>query len=127
MSRIFAASKCQTLLVWMKVIKSPAGSLGKNNMDKLIEVTGLTKRYTQGNVIARTVITAVDHISFYIKPAEIFTLAGESGCGKTTTAKIVLGFEEATSGAILHNGKLQTPREKTWITEGAKLSGQEKR
>jgi peptide/nickel transport system ATP-binding protein len=87
-------------------------------MDKLIEVTELTKRYTQGNVIARTVITAVDHISFYIKPAEIFTLAGESGCGKTTTAKIVLGFEEATSGAILHNGKLQTPREKTWITEG---------
>ena len=87
-------------------------------MDKLIEVTELTKRYTQGNVIARTIITAVDHISFYIKPAEIFTLAGESGCGKTTTAKIVLGFEEATSGAILHNGKLQTPREKTWITEG---------
>ncbi|MEO8392470.1 MAG: ABC transporter ATP-binding protein [Chloroflexota bacterium] len=87
-------------------------------MDKLIEVNELTKRYTQGNVIARTIITAVDHISFYIKPAEIFTLAGESGCGKTTTAKIVLGFEEATSGAILHNGKLQTPREKTWITEG---------
>src|SRR5215216_5007211 len=118
MSRIFAASKCQTLLVWMKVIKLPAGSLGKNNMDKLIEVTELTKRYTQGNVIARTIITDVDHISFYIKPAEIFTLAGESGCGKTTTAKIILGFEESTSGAILHNGKLQTQQEKTWITEG---------
>lgn len=87
-------------------------------MDKLLEVNELTKRYSQGNVIARIILTAVDHVSFYIKPAEIFTLAGESGCGKTTTAKIVLGFEEPTSGAILHNGKLQTRKQKAWITEG---------
>ena len=87
-------------------------------MDKLLEVNELTKRYSQGNVIARITLTAVDHISFYIKPAEIFTLAGESGCGKTTTAKIVIGFEEASSGEILHNGKLQTRNEKPWITEG---------
>ncbi len=87
-------------------------------MDKLLEINDLTKQYSQGNVIARVTITAVDKISFYIKPAEIFTLAGESGCGKTTTAKVIIGFEEATTGAILHNGKLQTPKEKPWITEG---------
>jgi peptide/nickel transport system ATP-binding protein len=87
-------------------------------MDKLLEVNELTKRYSQGNVIARITLTAVDHVSFYIKPAEIFTLAGESGCGKTTTAKLVLGFEEATSGAMLHNGKMQTRKEKAWITKG---------
>jgi len=87
-------------------------------MDKLLEINDLTKRYSQGNVIARITLTAVDNISFYIKPAEIFTLAGESGCGKTTTAKIVIGFEEATSGELLHNGKLQTRKEKPWITEG---------
>ncbi len=87
-------------------------------MDKLLEINDLTKQYSQGNVIARVTLTAVDHISFYIKPAEIFTLAGESGCGKTTTAKVIIGFEEATAGAILHNGKLQTPKEKPWITDG---------
>ncbi len=87
-------------------------------MDKLLEVSNLTKRYSQGNVIARITFTAVDHISFDIKPAEIFTLAGESGCGKTTTAKIILGFEEATSGEILHSGKVQTRKEKAWITDG---------
>ena len=87
-------------------------------MEKLLEVNDLNKRYSQGNVIARIMLTAVDHVSFYIKPAEIFTLAGESGCGKTTTAKVVLGFEEATSGMILHNGKPQTRKEKAWITEG---------
>ena len=87
-------------------------------MEKLLEVNDLTKRYAQGNVIARITLTAVDHVSFYIKPAEIFTLAGESGCGKTTTAKVIIGFEEATSGAILHSGKVQTRKEKPWITEG---------
>jgi peptide/nickel transport system ATP-binding protein len=87
-------------------------------MEKLLEVNKLTKQYYQGSVIARITITAADHVSFFIKPAEIFTLAGESGCGKTTTAKICLGFEEATSGTIIHNGKLQTQKEKVWITEG---------
>jgi peptide/nickel transport system ATP-binding protein len=87
-------------------------------MSNLLEVNELTKQYSQGNVLARITLTAADHVSFYIKPAEIFTLAGESGCGKTTTAKVVLGFEEATSGRILHNGKVQTRKEKVWITEG---------
>ena len=87
-------------------------------MEKLLEVDNLTKQYFQGNLIARTMITAADQVSFYIKPAEIFTLAGESGCGKTTTAKVILGFEEATSGSISHNGKLTTRKEKVWITEG---------
>ncbi len=87
-------------------------------MEKLLEVDNLTKQYFQGGLIARTALTAADNVSFFIKPAEIFTLAGESGCGKTTTAKVVLGFEEATSGEISHNGKVQTGKEKVWITEG---------
>jgi peptide/nickel transport system ATP-binding protein len=87
-------------------------------MEKLLEVNDLTKQYSQGSVIARITLTAADHVSFYIKPAEIFTLAGESGCGKTTTAKVVLGFEDATSGVIFHNGKQQIHKEKVWITEG---------
>jgi peptide/nickel transport system ATP-binding protein len=87
-------------------------------MDKLLEVNELTKQYSQGNVLDRVTLIAADHVSFYIKPAEIFTLAGESGCGKTTTAKVVLGFEEATSGTLLHNGKTQTRKKKVWLTEG---------
>ncbi|MBE0697455.1 MAG: ABC transporter ATP-binding protein [Anaerolineaceae bacterium] len=86
-------------------------------MEKLLEVDRLTKQYALGSLIARTIITAADNVSFNIQPAEIFTLAGESGCGKTTTAKIVLGFEEATSGTITHNGKKQTKKEKVWVTE----------
>jgi peptide/nickel transport system ATP-binding protein len=74
-------------------------------MDKLIEVDQLTKVFTLGSVMSRIRITATDHVSFYIKPAEIFALAGESGCGKTTAARMILGFEEPTSGTILHEGR----------------------
>lgn len=87
-------------------------------MDKLLEVNDLTKEFFQGNVVARIKLTAVDSISFHIKPAEIFTLAGESGCGKSTTAKIVLGFEEPTFGDIIYNGHAKSVHEKTWITQG---------
>lgn len=87
-------------------------------MEKLLEVEHLTKTFTLGSVISRVKITAVDDVSFYIKPAEIFALAGESGCGKSTTARIIMGFEHATSGEIIHNGKKEAKNEKVWLTEG---------
>lgn len=87
-------------------------------MEKLLEVENLTKIFTLGSVISRVKITAVDDISFFIKPAEIFALAGESGCGKSTTARIIMGFERATSGAIIHNGRRESKNEKVWFTEG---------
>jgi peptide/nickel transport system ATP-binding protein len=87
-------------------------------MDKLLEVNELTKQYTQGSLISRNLITAADHVSFFMNPAEIFTLAGESGCGKTTTAKMVLGFEEPTSGSVMYKGKPKTGSMKMWLSEG---------
>jgi peptide/nickel transport system ATP-binding protein len=87
-------------------------------MDKLLEVDRLTKVFSLGSILSRTQVTAVDNISFYLKPAEIFALAGESGCGKTTTAKMVLGFEEPTSGDIIINGNKEARKEKAWITKG---------
>jgi peptide/nickel transport system ATP-binding protein len=87
-------------------------------MEKLLEVEDLTKTFTMGSVLSRVKITAVDDISFYIKPAEIFALAGESGCGKTTTARIIMGFDHASAGAIIHSGKKEAKNEKVWFTEG---------
>ncbi len=71
----------------------------------LLEVRNLSKIYHIGSIFSRIKIVAVDKVSFEIKEAEIFTLAGESGCGKTTTAKIILGFEEPTSGEIHYRGR----------------------
>ena len=87
-------------------------------MDKVLEINQLTKVFSLGSILSRIRITATDNVSFYVRPAEIFALAGESGCGKTTTARIVLGFEEATSGAIIHNGRQAAKNEKIWRTQG---------
>ena len=87
-------------------------------MENLLEINQLTKVFSLGSVLSRVHITANDNISFYVKPAEIFALAGESGCGKTTAANIILGFEEPTSGAIIHSGKVETKNKKVWFTEG---------
>lgn len=87
-------------------------------MDKLLEVEQLTKVFSLGSILSRVRITAVDNISFDIKPAEIFALAGESGCGKSTTANMVLGFEEPTSGEITRKGKRDGKTKHVWRTEG---------
>lgn len=86
-------------------------------MEKLLEVDHLTKVFTLGSMISRTRITAVDNVSFHVGRAEIFALAGESGCGKTTAARLILGFEEPTSGTILHKGRRPARNEKVWFTE----------
>lgn len=87
-------------------------------MSNLLEVDKLTKVYSLGGLTSRLKITATDNVTFFIKPSEIFTLAGESGCGKTTTAKMVLGFEVPTDGKILHNGDEVEKGEKVWRTRG---------
>ena len=87
-------------------------------MEKLLEIDQLTKVFSFGSMISRVKITATDNVSFYVKPAEIFALAGESGCGKSTTARIVLGFEKPTSGTIVHNGERAKKNEKVWFTRG---------
>lgn len=73
-------------------------------MDKVVELVNVTKTYQVGGGLARARITAVDNISFHLGVGEIFGLAGESGCGKTTTARLILGFEEPTAGKVVVYG-----------------------
>jgi peptide/nickel transport system ATP-binding protein/oligopeptide transport system ATP-binding protein len=75
----------------------------------LLRVEGLRKHYalTQGVVFTRTLghIKAVDDISFEIRPGETVGLVGESGCGKTTTSRMILNLEAPTAGEVLLEGE----------------------
>jgi peptide/nickel transport system ATP-binding protein len=65
------------------------------------EARGLTRVYGHG----KKATVAVDNVSFTIKDREIVSLVGESGCGKTVLAKMLLRLEKPSSGQLLFNGK----------------------
>ncbi len=76
----------------------------------IIQVKNLVKYfpvYSEGVIFKKQVakVHAVDNISFNIKEKETFALVGESGCGKTTTARLILHLIIPTSGEILFEGK----------------------
>jgi oligopeptide transport system ATP-binding protein len=74
----------------------------------LLQVRNLTKHFpvTQGLVLQKTVgfVRAVDGISFDIQRGETLGMVGESGCGKTTAGRTLLGLYPATAGEILFDG-----------------------
>ena len=75
----------------------------------LLEAVGLKKYFpvTKGLLISKTTghIKAVDGVSFELRPGETLGIVGESGCGKSTTAKMMLRLEEPTEGSIRFEGK----------------------
>ena len=78
------------------------------NETPLLEVKDLKKYFpvTKGLVLMRTIgnVQAVDGVSFSIKQGETLGLVGESGCGKTTTSRLILRLERPTYGQILLEG-----------------------
>lgn len=62
----------------------------------------LTKEFSNGK---KTVLKAVDDVSFSFKSGEILSIVGESGSGKSTVAKMILGLLKPTAGEIYFDGK----------------------
>ena len=75
----------------------------------LLEAVDLKKYFpvTKGLLFSKTTghIKAVDGVSFQLHPGETLGIVGESGCGKSTTAKMMLMLEEPTEGSIRFEGK----------------------
>ena len=67
----------------------------------LLEVKHLKKYFRTG----KNMLKAVDDVSFFIKKGETVGVVGESGCGKTTCGRTILGLYDKTDGEVLYRGK----------------------
>ncbi len=74
----------------------------------LLSVRNLVKEFTlksQAGEFGKRVLRAVDDVSFDLAPGEVLGLVGESGCGKSTTARCILRLVEPTSGEVIYKGE----------------------
>ncbi|MEU2789542.1 dipeptide ABC transporter ATP-binding protein [Streptomyces sp. NPDC007100] len=83
----------------------PGGAAG----EPVLDVRELAKHYplTRGVVLRKQVgaVKAVDTVSFVLRKGETLGIVGESGCGKSTVAKLLVGLEKPTGGRILYRGE----------------------
>jgi peptide/nickel transport system ATP-binding protein len=76
-------------------------------MSAMLEVVGLSKSFPVRNAFGRQsgAVKAVDNVSFSIDKGKVYGLAGESGSGKSTIARMIMGLTTPTSGDILLDGQ----------------------
>jgi peptide/nickel transport system ATP-binding protein len=72
---------------------------------ELLRAEHLTRHFKIGGTLSRRTLHAVDDVNFVIREREIVALAGESGSGKSTIARLFAQIYQPTSGSILYQGK----------------------
>jgi oligopeptide/dipeptide ABC transporter ATP-binding protein len=88
---------------------APPPTASERNGDVVLEARQLTKHFplARGTIFSRRfgTVKAVDGVDFVLRRGETLGLVGESGCGKTTTARLVLSLERPTTGGVFFRGR----------------------
>ncbi len=87
---------------------STARTTGKATGEPLVKLVGVKKYFpiTQGIILQKKVgqVHAVDDVDLEIYPGETLGVVGETGCGKSTTARLVMKLYDVTEGRVIFNG-----------------------
>src|SRR5713101_1578941 len=78
---------------------------GQGGAEPLLRTEGLTRHFKIGNALSRRTLHAVDDVSLAIGSREIVALAGESGSGKSTIARLLAKIYRPTTGEIYFEGR----------------------
>jgi len=73
--------------------------------EALLEVKDLTKHFNSVSGGVKRTVFAINGVSFQVRHGETFGVVGESGCGKTTTGRVITRLTEPTSGQVVFDGK----------------------
>jgi len=103
------ADDSATLLQRVAAPMPPAPAARPAAGDVVLQARALTKHFAvaRGTLFGRTVgtVKAVDGVDFVLRRGETLGLVGESGCGKTTTARLVLCLEKPSAGGVFFRGR----------------------
>jgi oligopeptide/dipeptide ABC transporter ATP-binding protein len=73
-------------------------------MTALLEARDVRRQFTRGGIFGRTQLTAVDGVDLEVREGEVLALVGESGCGKTTLGRLLLGLDDPDGGVVELDG-----------------------
>jgi peptide/nickel transport system ATP-binding protein len=116
---------------WPDARATSAVADGDDGGEPLLKVAGLVKNYQVDRGLldrgGRT-INAVADVSFELRSGQTFGLVGESGCGKTTIARLLVGLERTAAGSVIFSGTelaALTPRQRRRQRPGIQLMFQD--
>lgn len=99
--------------MWALKGHNPCPRTRQGTLDRMIEVRNLTKRYGAA--------TAVDDLTFAVRPGVVTGFLGPNGAGKSTTMRMIVGLDTPTAGEALVNGKPYRELERPAHTVGCLL------